>query len=134
MQSGAALLEFAIAWPVVLLLVFGAVRLSLWAEESFAAREAALAGARAAAVSGGSTGTGDSVALNVLRPAIFGGEVVASCEPAAVGDVLQVCTREVGAAIDVTVAGTVPALLPLPVRQGLPIRAHVLLAKEVFLR
>jgi len=42
-------MEFALAWPVALVLVLGAVETAVWGSELFAARSAALAGARAGA-------------------------------------------------------------------------------------
>jgi len=44
--NGSALLEFAIVWPVALLLVAGSVQLAVWGSEAYSARQAALAGAR----------------------------------------------------------------------------------------
>ena len=40
---GTAILEFALAWPVALLLALGCVELAVWGAESYAARSAALA-------------------------------------------------------------------------------------------
>src|SRR4029077_6633293 len=51
-ERGTALMEFALAWPIVLLLVLGAVEMAVWGSESASAREAALAGARAGTVAG----------------------------------------------------------------------------------
>ena len=59
-------MEFALAWPVVLLLVLGAVQLAIWASESAAARGAALAGARAGTVAGAGTDVAARVTLNAL--------------------------------------------------------------------
>ena len=129
---GAALVEFALAWPVALLLVLGAVQITLWATESFAARAAILAGARAATVGGSSPDVAAKVAVRVLQPAIFGTSVRASCARATAAD-LRICARDLGDAVEVDVDGTVPALVPL-IAGGLPIDGQVILQKELFTR
>ena len=127
---GAALVEFALAWPVALLLVLGAVQVTLWASESFAARAAILAGARAATVGGSSPGVAAKVAVRVLQPAIFGTSVRPSCAHDTAPE-LRVCARDLGNAVEVDVHGTVPALVPL-IAGGLPVDAQVVLQKELF--
>ncbi len=72
-------MEFALAWPIVLLLVLGAVQLALWASESAAARGAALAGARAGTVAGAGTDMAARVTLNSLTPALVGAGAAIWC-------------------------------------------------------
>ena len=129
---GAALVEFALAWPVALLLVLGAVQVTLWASESFAARAAILAGARTATVGGSTADVAAIVAVRALRPAIFGTTVRASCANEN-SSYLRVCARDLGDAVEVDVDGTVPALVPL-IAGGLPVDAQVILQKELFTR
>ena len=131
-SRGAALVEFALAWPVALLLVVGAVQVTLWASESFAARAAILAGARAGSVGGSSPDMAAKVAVRILQPAIFGTSVRASCS-LQVEQGLRVCARDLGDAVEVDVDGTVPALVPLTAG-GLPVDARVVMQKELFVR
>lgn len=130
---GSAMLEFALAWPVALMLVLGAAQVALWASESFASRAAALAGARAATVAGASVDVGAKVAVQVLRPAIFGTSIDVSCGGDA-GLGVRVCARELPGRVEVDVDGSVPALVPLIGARGLPVSAHVVLQKEQFVR
>jgi len=134
-MRGAAMVEFALAWPVALLLVLGSVELAVWASESFAARSAALAGARAAAVAGANTQAATAVTIHVLAPSLVGGSAVSWC-PGQGGaqPPLWVCARDIGTAVQVDVGGSVPALVPLAPGRGLPLRAHVALQKESFAR
>ena len=131
-SRGAALIEFALAWPVALLLVLGAVELALWASESFAVRAAALAGARAATVAGAGPDVAAEVALRALRPAVFGTAVTAGCDVAPPPAGITVCARDIGPQIEVDVDGSVPALVPLAPGGGLPVSAHVVMRKELY--
>jgi hypothetical protein len=45
-----------------------------------------------------------------------------------------VCATDFGQSIEVDVGGYVPALVPLVPGTGLPLRAHVVLAREKFIR
>jgi Flp pilus assembly protein TadG len=132
-QSGAAILEFALAWPVALLLALGCVELAVWAAESFAARSAALAGARAASVAGASPRIGEIVTMRVLSPSLVGVQAAAWC-PAQAGaaPAVWVCATDHGSAVEVDVGGSVPALVPVGFGQGLPLRAHVEMQREAF--
>ena len=78
-QRGTALAEFALAWPILLLAVLGAVQLSIWSGEAFAARSAAVSGARAGAVAGGSAAVAQEVAIAALRPSLAGAAVTSWC-------------------------------------------------------
>jgi Flp pilus assembly pilin Flp len=134
-MRGAAMVEFALAWPVALLLVLGSVELSVWVAESFAARSAALAGARAAAVAGASPRVATTVTIRVLAPSLVGVSAAPWC-PGQGGaqPPLWVCARDLGSAVQVDVGGSVPALVPLAAGRGLPLYAHVALQKESFTR
>jgi TadE-like protein len=133
-ESGSALLEFAIAWPVALLLIVGSVQVAVWGSEAFAAKQAALAGARAGIAAGGSVGLARSAALASLRPVLVGVNAGAWC-PSSAGPPpsVWVCVTWSVATVEVRVGGSVPALLPLlPGARGLPVGADVRLDRETF--
>lgn len=132
-QRGAAILEFALAWPVALLLALGCVELTVWGAESFAARAAALAGARAASVAGASPQIAEIVTMRVLSPSLVGARAGAWCPgQAGATPVVWVCAKDQGATVLVDVGGSVPALVPIGLGAGLPLRAHVEIQKETF--
>ncbi len=134
-MKGAALVEFALAWPVALLLTLGCVELAVWGAESFAARSAALAGARAATVAGSDPRVAATVTVRVLTSSLVGAQAGVWC-PAQRGDspTVWVCATDLGGAVQVEVGGSVPALVPVGPGAGLPLRAHVVLQKEAFTR
>ena len=130
-QRATALVEFALAWPVLLLATLGATELAIWSGEAAGARSAALAGARAGAVAGGGPAVAQQVAVRVLSTVVAGTTVSAWCgggTPPAV----WVCGKDLGGSIEVTVGGSVPALVPLLGRGGLPLHADARVPKEVF--
>ena len=133
-RRGSALVEFALAWPVLVLAVFAAIQLAVWATEEHAAGSAALAGARAGSASGASADVAATAAVAVLRPSLIGVTAVASCPPAR-REVkgVWVCAHVDARSARVEVGGGVPALLPL-LGGGLPLHAHVELARETFAR
>lgn len=134
-SRGSALIEFALAWPIVLVLVLGAVELAVWASEVAAARGAALAGARAGTVAGASADVAAAVTARSLSASLIGVRAVAWCPGHATpAPPVWVCATERGSAIQVDVGGTVPSLVPLVSAAGLPLRAHVTLDKETFVR
>jgi hypothetical protein len=128
-------MEFALAWPVVLLLVLGAVEITVWESESASAREAALAGARAGSVAGAGIDDAVGVTLRVMLSSLVGVSASEWClgetRPA---PALWVCATDLGAALEIDVGGSVPSLVPLVPGRGLPIRAHAVLEKERFTR
>lgn len=134
-SRGAALMEFALAWPIVLLLVLGAVQMSVWASEAAAARDAALAGARAGTVAGADVDVAARVTLRVMSASLVGVSASAWC-PADTRPrpVLWVCATDRGDLLQVDVGGAVPSLVPLVRGPGLPVQAHVVLNKERFVR
>ena len=134
-SCGAALMEFALAWPIVLLLVLGAVQMSVWASEAAAARDAALAGARAGTVAGAGVDVATRVTLRVMSASLIGVSASAWC-PADTRPrpVLWVCATDRGDLLQVDVGGAVPSLVPLVRGPGLPVQAHVVLNKERFAR
>ena len=136
MKRGAALVEFALAWPVALLMVLATVEAAVWAEEAYAARSAAIAGSRAGAVAGGSAAVATAVTLRTLRASLVGVAPEPWCPGMSVPPPpVWVCAVDLGQSIDVEVGGSVPALVPLaPGSSGLPLRAHVVLPKEEFTR
>lgn len=131
---GAAIVEFALAWPIVLLLVLGGVELAVWAVESLAARSAALAGARAASVAGSDPEVAAAVTLRALSPSLVGVAAGAWC-PGQSGHPPQVwvCATDLGSAVQVDIGGSVPSLVPIVPGGGLPLHAHTTLRKEVFI-
>ena len=132
-RAGTALVEFAVAWPAALLLALGCVEFSVWSAEALAVRSAALAGARAASIAGGSESVASQVTLRVLAPNLVGTAAAAWCPgQAGAAPVVWVCARDAGQTIDVTIGGTAPAIVPLVAGAGLPLHAHVALRKEVF--
>jgi hypothetical protein len=126
-------MEFALAWPIALLLVLGAVETAVWGSEVFAARSAALAGARAGAVAGAGVGVAVEVTLRTLSPSLVGVAASAWCPgesrplPA-----VWVCAQDLGPSIEVDVGGVVPALVPIVWDRGLPLRADIVVQKEAF--
>ena len=132
-MRGAAILEFALAWPVALLLALGCVELAVWSAESFAVRSAALAGARAAAVAGSTPQIAALVTIRALSPSLVGTEAGAWCPgQGGVTPPVWVCAMDLGPAIQVDVGGSVPALVPVGLGKGLPVHAHVEMQKEAF--
>jgi hypothetical protein len=132
-MHGTALMEFALAWPIALLLVLGAVETGVWGSEVFAARSAALAGARAGAVVGAGAPAAVAVTIRTLAPSLVGVAASAWCpDQSRLRPPLWVCARDLGEAIEVDVGGEVPALVPILGERGLPLRAQVVLQKEGF--
>ena len=132
-MRGTALVEFALAWPVALLLALGTVETAVWTSETFAARSAALAGARAAAVAGGSPEVAAAVTRRILSPNLVGVTVSDWCPGRSqTAPKLWVCARDLGDAIQVEIGGAVPAIVPLVSRAGLPLHAQVVVQKERF--
>ncbi|HEU0169410.1 MAG TPA: TadE family protein [Chloroflexota bacterium] len=135
LSRGAALMEFALAWPIVLLLVLGAVEMAVWESESAAAREAALAGARAGTVAGAGVDAAAQVTLRALSSSLVGvsGSIWCPRDPSR-APALWVCATDLGAALEVDIGGWVPSLVPIVPGRGLPLRAHVVFDKERFSR
>jgi TadE-like protein len=132
-ERGAALLEFALAWPVALLLALGCVELAVWGAESFAARSAALAGARAASVAGSNPEIAALVTIRTLSASLVGVRADAWCPgQGRAAPPVWVCAMDVGPDMQVDVGGSVPALVPIGLGQGLPLHAHVEIEKEAF--
>jgi Flp pilus assembly protein TadG len=132
-MRGTALVEFALAWPIALLLALGTVETAVWASETFAARFAALAGARAAAAAGGTPQDAVDVTRNVLSPSLIGVSASAWCPgESQTAPALWVCARDLGDSVQVEVGGVVPALVPLVSQAGLPISAEAVVQKERF--
>lgn len=135
LSRGAALMEFALAWPIVLLLVLGAVELTVWESETASARDAALAGARAGTVAGAGADVAVTVTLRAMSASLVGVGASAWCQGAPrPAPTLWVCATDLGAALEVDIGGSVPSLVPVVPGSGLPIRAHAVLDKERFAR
>jgi len=116
-----------------MLLVLGAVETAVWASESFAARTAALAGARAAAAAGGNDDLAVAVTLRLLAPGLVGVSASAWCPgESKQAPALWVCGRDLGDSMEVEIGGVVPAIVPMVAEGGLPLHARVAVQKEVF--
>lgn len=132
-EQGTALVEFALAWPIVLLLVLGAVELAVWESEAAAVRYAAVAGARAGTAAGAGAALASAVTLRVVSASLVGTTASQWCPTDAwPAPAVWVCATDTGVAVQVDVGGSVPSLVPLVAGGGLPVRAHVLLRKETF--
>jgi Flp pilus assembly protein TadG len=135
-SRGTALMEFALAWPVVLLLVLGAVQFAVWESEVASAHQAAVAGARAGTIAGAGVDVAARVALRAMSASLVGVSATTWCSrdrrPMPRG--VWVCATDLGLAVQVDVGGSVPALFPISPAGGLPLRAHVVLSKETFVR
>jgi len=114
--------------------VLGCVELAVWGVESFAARSAALAGARAASVVGSNPRIATLVTTRALTPSLVGVQAGAWC-PAQGGaqPPVWVCATDLGPAMQVEVGGSVPVLVPVGLGHGLPLHAHVEIQKEAFI-
>ena len=133
-QRAAALVEFALAWPVALLIVLSTVEAAVWAAEAYAAHSASVAGARAGSIAGGTAEVASAVTLRVLSASLIGVVPARWCPGSRpVSPPVWVCATDLGASIEVDVGGDVPALVPLAPGAGLPLHAHVVLAKEKFM-
>lgn len=134
-QHAGALVEFALAWPIALLIVLSTVEAAVWAAEAYAAHAATVAGARAGAVAGGTAQVATAVTLRTLSASLVGVVPKSWCPGASpLPPPVWVCATDLGPSIEVDVGGSVPALVPLVPGNGLPLRAHVVLAKEKFIR
>lgn len=135
-QRGSALTEFALAWPLILLLVLSAIQVAVYGVESYSAREAALVGARIASERGASLDVAQQAAIRALSPALAGASAAAWCPPAPDGESpprwVWVCAQNTSNGVEVRVGGQVPAVVPLPAISTLPITADARLAREVF--
>jgi hypothetical protein len=132
-QAAAALVEFALVWPIALLIVLAAVETAVWSAEAYAVRSASLAGARAGSVAGGTPQVATAVAIRTLSAGLVGAVAVAWCpgsQPPA--PPLWVCAIDTGEALEVDIGGSVPALVPIAPGPGLPVHAQVVLEKERF--
>jgi hypothetical protein len=134
-QHAGALVEFALAWPIALLIVLSTVEAAVWAAEAYAAHAATIAGARAGAIAGGTAAVASAVTLRTLSAGVVGVVPRPWCPGASqLPPPVWVCATDLGQSIEVDVGGFVPALVPLAPGAGLPLRAHVVLAKEKFMR
>jgi len=105
----------------------------VWGAESYAARSAALAGARAGSVAGAQPSIATTVAVDALAPSLVGAVAGQWC-PGAPGEAPEVwvCAKDLGTAVEVIVGGSAPVPVPLTGEGGLPLHADVVLQKEMF--
>lgn len=132
-QRAAALVEFALAWPIALIIVLATVQAAVWAAESYGARAASLAGARAGSVAGGTASIAAEVARQALDSSLVGTRATVWCPGTSTGrPAVWVCAIDRGTSVEVDIGGIAPALVPLVPGGGLPLRAGVSLDKETF--
>ena len=132
-QRGSALAEFALAWPVVLLVVLGAIQLAVYGVEVYAARDSALIGARVGSESGSGSGPAAAAAIEALTPSLMETSAARWCPgDSSAQPQVWVCAQDRGASLEVSVGGSVPAIVPVPVAAALPLRADATVAKETF--
>jgi TadE-like protein len=132
-EAGAALVEFALVWPIALLIVLVTVEAAVWSVEAYAARAASLAGARAGAMAGGTPSAAGEVARRTLSSSLVGVAAAIWCpggqRPA---PPVWVCAVDLGTGVEVDIGGVAPSLVPLVAGGGIPLQAHVILRKETF--
>lgn len=135
-QRGSTITEFALAWPVILLLILIGVQVAVYGVETFACRSAALAGARIGSESGGGVAAAQAGALAAVTPSLVGASAAAWCPTLRGGTApprwVWVCAVDQPGAVRVVIRGTVPTVVPLPGATALPVSADAAVAKEVF--
>jgi hypothetical protein len=132
-QRAAALVEFALAWPIALVIVLATVQAAVWAAEAYGARAASLAGARAGSVARGSSAVAAEVTRQALDSSLVGARATVWCPgTSARPPSIWVCAIDRGGSIEVSVGGSAPALVPFVPGGGLPLHADVEIAKETY--
>ena len=132
-ERGGTLVEFAIGWPIALLVVLAAVQVAVWGTESYAARSAALAGARVGSVVGGTPSSASSTTVRALAPSLIAVAPAAWCPgQSSSAPQVWVCATDLGTAMQVDVGGSVPGLVPLVPGTALALHAHVVMQKEAY--
>jgi Flp pilus assembly protein TadG len=106
-ERGAVALEFAIVFPMVLVLTFGGVQVAFWFQARAMCQAAAQAGVRAGRVLGAPAGAGRSAGYAYL--AATAGDTVGGA---------RVSENQAPAAVSVRCSGTALQVMPLP---GLPL-------------
>ena len=102
-ERGSSSVEFAILFPIIVVLLLAGPQLTLWYFAREAADAAAHAGARAAAVSGASGGAGQAAADTYL----------ASLGSGAITD-YSVTERGTATTVSLHITASVPNVIPLP--------------------
>ena len=106
-EGGAVALEFAIVFPMVLVLTFGGVQVAFWFQARAMCQAAAQAGVRAARVLGAPAGAGSTAATAYL--AATAGDTVGGA---------LVSESHTATSVSVGCSGTALRVMPLP---GLPL-------------
>ena len=106
-ERGAVALEFAILFPLVLVLTFGGVQVAFWFQARAMCQAAAQAGVRASRVLGAPAGAGTDAAYAYLKNTA--GDTVGAA---------QVSESPTPTAVSVRCSGTALQVMPLP---GLPL-------------
>jgi Flp pilus assembly protein TadG len=102
-EAGAVALEFAIVFPMVLVLTFGGVQVAFWFQARAMCQAAAQAGVRASRVPGAPAGAGRNAATAYL--AATAGDTVGAP---------RVSESRVATAVSVGCTGTALQVIPLP--------------------
>lgn len=132
-RRGSALLEFALVWPLLLLVVLGSVQFAVWFADQHAVHAAALAGARAGARAGQGPRAAQDAALAVLRTSLAGPAAEAWCPGgAAPAPPVWVCGRSGVGTVEVLIGGAAPPLVPLLPGALLTLAADATMAPEAF--
>lgn len=119
-QRGAALLETALTFPALLLVVLGLLQFALWAHAENVATDAASYGARRAAEAGGTLSAAVATTQGLVQSGLGG---------YAAGFTVQ--GQDTGPAVVLDVQGSIPLLLPWLGTPALPVRAERVARKEV---
>src|SRR5450755_1597955 len=106
-ERGAVALEFAVVFPLVLVLTFGGVQVAFWFQARAMCQAAAQAGVRASRVLGAPAGAGRSAAHAYLTATA--GDTVSAA---------RISESRTATAVSVGCSGTALRVMPLP---GLPL-------------
>lgn len=126
-RSGSTLVEFAMAFPVLLLTLVGGTQIMLWSMAEGATHLAAQSGALYAVAAGVTPQQGAQYAALQLRRFSPGATVAVACQTSTAD--LDVCGRSSGGWVTLTVSGRLPSLFSFA---PLPVDATVRLRQETF--
>lgn len=118
-EQGSALLETALTFPALLLVVLGLLQFALWAHAENVATDAAGYGARQAAEVGGTLSAAVATTQGLVQSGLGG---------YAAGFTVQ--GQDTGSTVAVQVQGNIPLLLPWLGTPALPVHAERLAQKE----
>jgi Flp pilus assembly protein TadG len=120
-ERGQALLEAALAFPLLLTLVLGAIQFGLWYHAQFVVQTACQEGARVAAAEDGTLADGLARARTLL---------VAGLGPTAQGVAIQ--GNEDDERTTIAASGSYPTIIPWVNANRLPLQARASMVRERF--